>query len=95
MMACITSTKLAISFSGRTSEYFKPTSGMRQGDPISPLVFVLCVERISHVIEEARRIGKWNGIMITNEGPCLTHLLFADDMILMGEATVQQAEIIK
>lgn len=92
IMECLTSSRLAISWDGHTSEWFQPKRGIRQGDPISPLIFVLCVERLSHLINNSIERGRWKGIKLSRNSPNLSHLFFADDMVLFGEATVEHAE---
>lgn len=69
---------------------------MRQGDPLSPYLFVLCMERLGHLIKPSVEAGLWKGIKVSRTGPCLSHLFFADDLVLFSEASqVQMREIRK
>lgn len=94
-MEYITSPKLATNWNGQPSEWFHPKREIRPGDPILPLIFVLCIERLSHIINNSVNIGRWKGIKLSRHGPHFSHLFFADDMVLFGEATIEQAEKIK
>ncbi|XP_031115795.1 uncharacterized protein LOC116019654 [Ipomoea triloba] len=93
IMTCISTARFSILWDGQRSDFFNPSRGIRQGDPISPFIFVLCIERLCHLIQGAVSNGSWKGIQISKNGPSLSHLCFADDMILFGEAMVSQAEI--
>ena len=53
IMECITSTSLNAIWNGCKTEFFKPSRGVRQGDPLSPYIFVLCMDRFSRRICEA------------------------------------------
>ncbi|XP_019167626.1 PREDICTED: uncharacterized protein LOC109163328 [Ipomoea nil] len=88
---CISTSRLSVLWNGQHTEWFRPGRGIRQGDPLSPLLFVLCIERFSHIIQESKLAGRWKGISIARNAPLISHLFFADDLILFGEATLEQA----
>ncbi|CAL1410531.1 unnamed protein product [Linum trigynum] len=94
VMACITTIIIQVLWHESCSEDFKPTRGLRQGCPLSPYIFTLCMERLSHCIKELVASGSWNPIYLTNNGTPLTHLFFADDLVLFGEASVSQSSLI-
>ena len=52
IMSCITTSKVSILFNGGALEAFAPSRGIRQGDPISPYLFILCMEYLGHLIEK-------------------------------------------
>lgn len=76
-------------------EYFCPGRGIRQGDAISPFFFVLCMERLSHIISEEVEKGRWRGIKLSRGVPLITHLFFADDMVLFTKANINQISVVK
>ena len=92
VMNCIESAKLSILWNGEPMEYFHPSRGIRQGDPLSPYLYVLCMERLSHLIDREVRLGGWKTIRASRNGPQFSNLAFADDLILFGEASVDQAD---
>ena len=65
------------------------------GDPLSPYLFVICVERLSHMIQAAMDDGLWKPITFSKGGPPITHLCFADDLFIFAEASMEQVEVIK
>lgn len=72
-----------------------PKREIRQGDAISPYIFGLCIECLCHIIRKAVEQGRWKGVKLSRYGPNLTHLLFADDMVLFAEASEEQIMVIK
>ena len=51
IMFCLHSTSLFVLWNGRIMENFKPMRGLWQGDPLSPYLFMLCMEKLSQCIE--------------------------------------------
>nr|KYP50870.1 Putative ribonuclease H protein At1g65750 family [Cajanus cajan] len=86
---------MQVLWNGEALETFKPSRGIHQGDPLSPYIFVLCLERLFHLIEIAVTHELWKPIKLSKKGPPLSYLAFADDLILFSEASLEQAEIIK
>ncbi|KAH9735416.1 putative ribonuclease H protein [Citrus sinensis] len=94
IMECITSATMKVLWNGEASDEFVPSRGIRQGDPLSPYIFVLCVERLSHGINRAVTVGDWRPIRLARRGTPLTHLFFTDDLLLLAEADIEQAGVI-
>ena len=66
---------------------FVPQRGLRQGDPLSPYLFLICAEAFSALLEENERDGLIAGVKICPQAPCTSHLLFADDSLILIHAT--------
>lgn len=90
-MFSVTSASLSVIWNREPLEKFRPISGLRQGDPSSPYLFVLVMEVLGQFIWKAATEKQWKGIKMPRGSPSLTHLFFADDLILLGEATIIQA----
>lgn len=65
-----------------------PSRGIRQGDFISPYLFVLCIERLFHLINYEVEQGLWKPIQLSRSGPKISHLSFAYDLLLFAEASL-------
>lgn len=63
-------------------------------DPLSLYLFVLCMERLSHIIKDACSEGYWNPIQFRNGGLNWSHSFFADDLVLFGESSMRQIQSI-
>jgi hypothetical protein len=87
VMRCIKSARFTIKLNGGFSESFLPSRGLRQEKPISPYLFLLCVEGFPAPLKEAPRRNDLRGVKFAAGGPHVTHLLFADDIIVFLEAT--------
>lgn len=94
IMQCVTSCSFQVCFNGDRTQSFKPQRGLRQGDPLSPYLFVLCMERLAHRINDSIVCGDWKPIKLSRNGPPISHLFFVDDLLLLGEASLEQMEVI-
>jgi hypothetical protein len=95
IMHGITSVKTNVKWNGNRAEYFTPCRGIRQGDPISPYIFVICMDKLSHLITHSVTEGEWQGIKMGRSGPTISHLMFADDLLLFGKANTAQMQCVK
>lgn len=73
----------------------KSTRGIRQGDPLSPYLFMIVSKGLSNLIKQAVVQGQLTGMKISNLGPKVTHLLFADDSLLFCKTEANQVQSIK
>jgi len=81
IMGCITNVSYAILINGATTPFFKGQRGLRQGCPLSPLLFLLVAEGLSQLIQKAKREGKVKGIEAA-VNMNISHLLFVDDILV-------------
>lgn len=82
-------------FNGLTIGPVIPLRGLRQGDPLSPYLFLFCVEALSNILDRAAERGQISGCRISPSAPEITHLLFADDSFLFFKATREEVTRIK
>lgn len=87
VMTCLTPVRYAILINGEPTGYITPTRGIRQGDPLSPYLFILCAEGLLAVISKAISCHAIQGLVMCPGAPTLHHLLFADDSFVFGAAT--------
>ena len=83
-MKCVETVSYSFNINGEVKEYIVPERGIRQGDPLSPYLFLMCSEGFSNLLTRAEEEKKISGLKISRKGPSLTHLFFADDPISVG-----------
>ena len=64
IMACVQSISFSVSVNGNFWNFFKPTRGIRQGDPISPYHFLLCAVGLSCMLKSYGAVWRSKGIMV-------------------------------
>ncbi|KAG8366403.1 hypothetical protein BUALT_Bualt17G0076000 [Buddleja alternifolia] len=87
--------KPQVLWNGVPLQEFSMECGLRQGDPLFPYLFVLCMERLAYCIEEAVANKLWDPIPACKRGPFFSHMFFADDLILLVRATRKNTITIK
>ena len=85
-MECVRIVSYSILVNGEPNGLINPTRGIRQGDPLSPFLFLLCMEGLHGLITKAIRAKEINGFSLCKRGPKLIHLFFADDSLLFCKA---------
>ena len=80
-MRCMSTVSYAININGRPRGRIVPSRGIRQGDPLSPYLFLLCAG-LSALIKSLVESGSLEGLVVSRGGPKLSHLFFADDSLI-------------
>ncbi|KAF5475546.1 hypothetical protein F2P56_007344 [Juglans regia] len=86
VMQCVETVSYSILLNRIPQDYFKPTRGIRQGDPLSPYLFILCAEVLSSLLNHAENSRAISGVPIARGRIHINHLLFADDILLFSKA---------
>ena len=88
--ACITTVRFSIIVNGSPVGFFGSSRGLRQGDPLSPLLFLLIMEVLSRMLKKIEDCGLLRGFLVgpnNSIGVRISHLLFADGTILFCDAS--------
>lgn len=72
-----------------------PSRGLRQCDPLSPYLFIICVEGLSSLINHYERACLLHRVRIARGASCFTHLSFANNCFLFFKTSVQEAHVMK
>ena len=92
---CVSSVTFSVLVNNGPTEVFTPQRGLRQGDPLSPFLFILCAEVLARKIQFESNINKNIGFPIIKNGTRIPFLSFADDIIIFTKANKAACETIK
>ncbi|XP_019100869.1 PREDICTED: uncharacterized protein LOC109132875 [Camelina sativa] len=92
IMECVTSVSYEVLINGSPYGKIKPSRGIRQGDPLSPYLFLFCAEVLSNMMQKAERDRQIHGIRLARDCPSISHLLFADDSLFFCRSSNQECE---
>lgn len=71
---CVTTVSYKIKVNGLYTHRIFPQRGLRQGDPLSPYLFILCAEGLSALLQKAEHEGRIQGIKICRGAPSVNHI---------------------
>ena len=80
IMSCVSTVSYYVLLNGQPVCNIKPSYGLRQGDPLSPYLFLICAMGLQSLLNKFEMEGHIQGVAICRNGPKVSHLFFADDM---------------
>ncbi|KAH1106956.1 hypothetical protein J1N35_010724 [Gossypium stocksii] len=95
IMRCARSMSYLVVNNGIQEAEFKPTRGIKQRDPLSPYLFIICAEGFLRLLNKSKREKRIAGARVGKGELVITHLFFADDNILFRKATMNGARSMK
>ncbi|KAM6583826.1 hypothetical protein CsatB_010828 [Cannabis sativa] len=95
IMTCVSTARYKVIHDAYEVGPICPSRGIRQGDPLSPYLFIICAEGLSSLLYKYERNGWIHGCKVANGAPRISHMLFADDSYLYCKATLQEAQRIQ
>lgn len=89
MRICVTSPSFSVLIKGFPKGFFKGSRGLRQGDPLSPYLFIVVVELLSKLVRKAELCGLFVGFSLNEGSPLVPLIQFADDSLFLLEADME------
>ena len=81
VLECITTVSYSILVNGEPKGDIRPSRGLRQGDPLSLYLFLLCSEGLNRMLQQAASNDTIRVFSLCKRGPKISHLFFADDTL--------------
>lgn len=85
IMRCISSVSFSVVLNGNVTDKFKAERGVRQGDPLSPFLFLVCMKGLSSLLNKAQDEGLVKSIQACRGGSRVNYLFFTDDSIVFAK----------
>lgn len=95
IMLCVSSVSYSVLVNDDSVGPIVPGRGLREGDPLSPYLFLICAQGLTCLIKRAEGRGDIHGIQICQGAPSVSHLLFADDSFLFFRASERECNVMK
>ena len=90
IMKYVTTVSYSVKINGKPNGHIAPSRGIKQGDPLSPYLFLLCAEGLSALIKKEVENGRLGGVAACRRGPKISHLFFADDSLIFCRASLEE-----
>jgi hypothetical protein len=87
IMKCVTSVRFTVRANGHMLPMFIPSRRLRQGDPMSPFLFLLCGEGFTTLMNLFGGNYVDRGIRVSPRSPWINHLLFVDYSLIFMKAS--------
>ena len=95
IIACVKSVRYKVRVNASETGMFTPTRGLRQGDPLSPYLFLFVAQGLSSMLKGAENRGELQGVKVCRDAPAVSHLLFVDDSLILMQADNNNAKVLK
>ena len=95
MRMCVCTVSYKVVFGGELLGPIYPMRGLRQGDPLSPYLFILAAEGLSALLKQGERCGVLHGCSVARGAPTVSYLFFADNSYLFFKATESESRSLK
>lgn len=95
VMTCVSSVTFRVRCNGELLKPFTPSRGLRQGDPLSPYLFLFVADGLSALLGQEVRSGQLSPMKIARGSQGISNLMFADDNLLFLKAAIKQAARVK
>ncbi|WZZ48529.1 hypothetical protein YC2023_048636 [Brassica napus] len=93
LRTCICTTSFTVGYNGSVNGFFKGTRGLRQGDPLSPYLFVIALNNLSLMLNRAAQEMHFN-YHHNCPNSRLTHLCFADDLLIFMDGSLESVQAV-
>lgn len=90
VMECVTTVSYSYLINGEPYGQVQPHRGLRQGDPLSPYLFILCAKVLTGLCMKEQQLGRFKGLQVARGCPFINHLLFGDDTVFFSGTSVKE-----
>lgn len=95
IMRCLSLVSFSVLVNGVASPTFIPIRGLREGDPLSLFLFIICAKGMSGLLRKDKNSSQLMGLHFGCDTFRISHLLFANDCLVFSKATEREAVYLK
>lgn len=86
---CLVSARASVLVNGSPTMEFSMSKGVRQGNPLSPFLFIMVMERLNVMMKAATEKRVFDGLPVPNTNIFISHLFYADDSLFIGDWSLE------